>query len=769
MKKLSFYILIICIIGILPSLLQYGTFMIATDFATQEVPFILETKRMLSTGTPFWSWNHYLGDNFIGSYSFYTLTSPFVWINCLFPYKYILTGITFTLILKFLCLGWFSFLFFKKMDVSQDLSIIGALLYTFSSYTISNLFYYHFMEPMICFPIFLIAIEKYLKKENYNEVLLFGASFLTIFINFYFAPCTFIFAGLYVFCKILCKEDQITTKSFVKAIGLIIGGVLMSSVILLPTIFHLSGGERVGIHTDINTEGVLNIIERIRTLFIPKLLEEPNPLFATSAWNSNAANISIIGVLLSALYCLTHNNWLKWLVITSIILYITPLNGGFSLFTNPHYSRWAYALTFILVLSSIKYLDEGRNISKKQLFIYLFIATISLILSYTLGIIYLHKTHTTITTYDINNNYCIFFFFILNTCLLFLYYNKQSHKALQLCIIVFTCLYFPSRVFLKTDAYFKLSDGTGWDGYIKKYVLANLENRNNQDFEYRTDFVTRKGHIYANLGMLTNTASISSSSSVFSNVIKPLLCTADSTKLASGNQFSPNKNIASFDALMSVKHIYIYNDSLQQSANRDNQKKLIKKTNTYSLYDNPHFIPFGFSYDHYITTAQLDSIIKENGTEDIPLQMLANVVIEETQIPCIKDILIPGKANSLLKLDSLVEQRRQNTCSAIKGNTCGFNAEVFSPQKKLFFFSVPADPGFTVKIDGVKTSLIPVNLGLSGIIVEKGFHHIVFDYCPRGLKIGLLISLASLLLLIVLIIKTNKREREKLQNQETNY
>ena len=167
MRKLSFLILLIVLVGILPSLLQYGCFMVAKDFSTQQVPFIIETKRMSSSGIPFWSWNSYIGANFVGSYSFYTLTSPFVWFVCLFPYEYILLGITMALFLKMLSAGSFTYLYLRKMGISESVSIIGGLLYAFSSFAISNIGYYHFMEPMIAFPLFLCAIESFLRKEKY--------------------------------------------------------------------------------------------------------------------------------------------------------------------------------------------------------------------------------------------------------------------------------------------------------------------------------------------------------------------------------------------------------------------------------------------------------------------------------------------------------------------------------------------------------------------------------------------------------------------------
>jgi uncharacterized membrane protein YfhO len=85
------------------------------------------------------------------------------------------------------------------MSVSTESSIIGSLMYTFSSYAVSNLFYYHFLEPMIVFPLLLMAIERFLRREPYGGVCLTLASFLVFFINFYFAACSMFAAFIYTF------------------------------------------------------------------------------------------------------------------------------------------------------------------------------------------------------------------------------------------------------------------------------------------------------------------------------------------------------------------------------------------------------------------------------------------------------------------------------------------------------------------------------------------------------------------------------------------
>ena len=144
MKRYIILIIITVIVGALPLFIQYGDYVLMDDYFRQEIPFIMETKKMLSSGIPFWSWNTFFGDNFIGGYGFYTLTSPFVWLNCLFPNSWLLKTLFLTLILKYICAFLSARLYLRKMAVTDGASSIGGLLYAFSSYAISNSFYFHF-------------------------------------------------------------------------------------------------------------------------------------------------------------------------------------------------------------------------------------------------------------------------------------------------------------------------------------------------------------------------------------------------------------------------------------------------------------------------------------------------------------------------------------------------------------------------------------------------------------------------------------------------
>lgn len=243
MKKSIFFISITIIIGSLPLFVQYGDYVLMDDFFSQEIPFIMETKRMLASGTPFWTWNTFFGDNFIAGYSFYTLMSPFVWLNCLVPYDWMLKSLFLTLILKYICTFLTARSYLCKMEVSKENAAIGGLMYAFSSYAISNSYYYHFFEPMIVFPLLLVAIERFLGNEKYAKTTLMLAAFLTVFINYYFAVCSFVAAAIYVLCRVLFSGKFKTYLHRVPlGFFLMTMGVLLDSIILIPSALHIVGG-----------------------------------------------------------------------------------------------------------------------------------------------------------------------------------------------------------------------------------------------------------------------------------------------------------------------------------------------------------------------------------------------------------------------------------------------------------------------------------------------------------------------------------------------
>ena len=757
MKKLCILILLISLVGILPSLLQNGCFVLATDMAAQQLPFIIETKRMLSSGCPWWTWNHVFGDNFIASYSFYTITSPFVWINCLFPDKWMLYGITFTLLLKMLCTGLAAYAFLKKMSISSESSIIGALMYAFSSFAISNLFYYHFLEPMMVFPLLLIAIERFLRRERHGGVCLVLATFLVFFINYYFAVCSMIAALIYFLCRMCSADIHATTGRAIYGLALVTVGLMLSAFILLPTVMHLQGNPRQSVESSNLMSLVMCSIERLYTLFEPKLIEGSNTAFLFNPYCSNAANVPVVGLMLAGLYAWRRRGWLGALIVVSAALYMTPLNEVFSLFTDPGYTRWAYALTLFVILGSMKFVDEKQPIKMQHFWIYTAVCCLAVLLSYGVPMIYRYMHYGVLFDPSaITINLIIQAVFLFQMYLLLAYVRRNTPAMLLRCVVLMSLVYFPVRVMMNTDFMNKSLYPTGWHGSVKQYLLDNQLPNHNGDFEWRTDFIA----FYPNVSMLKNRPAIATFNSI-QNPRAAQLLIAIGSKMGN-HTIKAAKNVVTFDALMSVKEIVEYDhyrrmmDSLSSDkpwteTSREPCLENKRSGDGYTIYDNKYFIPMGFTYDSFICQSEIDSLMANDPSADIPLQMLANLLIPDSLAHVASATMERGTLSRATSLDSIVAERRKNTCNRFTGNTRGFTASVSMPKRNLLFFSVLSDKGFTAFIDSRPATIYPVNLGLSAIMVDEGDHQIEFRYTPPGWRQGLLLTLIGLVLTLIVL------------------
>lgn len=744
MKKLIIYIIVTLSLGLIPAWLQYGGFNLVGDFLTQQIPFIIETKRMLSSGAPFWSWNTYFGDNFLADYSFYTLTSPFVWINCLFPIEYLYQSITLTLFLKVIVLGILSRYYLLKIGISSINSNIGALLFVFCSYNITNIFYYHFFEPEISFVFLLIAIEKYISKEKYAAVLLFFASFFVLFTNFYFAPCSLITATIYFFIRQLEKKKDYGFKYFYLAIPIVCLGLLAASFVIIPTIVHLQGGERMGV----SFLSGYNPTERIYALLFPKFCDGKVPLIDSSPHTSTAGFIPIFGILPVILYGLKKKDSYLYTTIILILLYITPFNGIFSIFTNPDYARWVYTLSFFIIIITVKFLNDNEIFYKKKVYCYICICALFLFIRYLIPITKRIINKETLIRIDYTYLLFVFILFFLS-CHLLLFCCKHR-KYIIISIISLSVVSLAISFFFRSDLFYNRIDKQYekmgiYDIYIKNNTFPYQTKSNN----YRTDFLSRPYSIcYQNMGLLKNCPSVDSFHSIKNKNILSLYKTTENRLDVPKIKTNKDCNTTSFDCLMSVKEIIKYNDTFS-NIKLTVPCDLVEENKSYNRYLTKYYIPFGFTYDTFIYQEDIDKEIDSLPRKDIPSYMLQSIAIKEKDSQLLGKYLQKADITEVTNLDSIVDKRNQVTAYDMNWTTKGFDCYINMDRNNVVFFSVPSDSGFEAKVDGKKTHIFSVNCGLSGIIVPYGIHSIEFSYFTPGLIAGIIISFFSILLFLV--------------------
>ncbi len=203
-------------------------------------------RNMFKNGFPMISWNMGLGLDVIGQYSYYVLGDPFAYFTLLFPLKYLETVYNILVILRIYCVG-LAFIAYCKYTKKESINtIIGAIIYTFCGFILyAGIRHPYFTNAAILLPLNFIGIEKLL-KENKKTFFIF-IIFLSAISNYYFFYMITIINLLYG-CMKYVFEYNCGLKEFAKKIGTAIlcyiVGILMASIILLPTIYTFLNSAR---------------------------------------------------------------------------------------------------------------------------------------------------------------------------------------------------------------------------------------------------------------------------------------------------------------------------------------------------------------------------------------------------------------------------------------------------------------------------------------------------------------------------------------------
>ena len=138
--------LVACIIFIPAMIWDRGYFIFLGDFNSQQIPFYQVAHRAVRSGNMGWNWYTDLGVNFIGSYSFYLLGSPFFWLTVPLPEAWLPYCMGPLLILKFSCCSLTAYLWLRRNVKNREFAVLGGLLYAFSGFSIYNIFFNHFHD-----------------------------------------------------------------------------------------------------------------------------------------------------------------------------------------------------------------------------------------------------------------------------------------------------------------------------------------------------------------------------------------------------------------------------------------------------------------------------------------------------------------------------------------------------------------------------------------------------------------------------------------------
>lgn len=755
MKKVILLLLFLFTIGMLPLWVDFGNGLIYTDTILQSIPFITELKRCLSSGAPWWSWNTFFGDNFIAGYSFYHAASPLAWVTTLLPINLIPVGIILIAYINALGAGIFSFLYFKRMKFSENLAIIGALLYVLSPFYIVNLKYLNFGDSIMLFPLLLLTLENVISRRKHCYFWLATVATAITFVNFYFSYSSFLCGFMYLCFRVYGLKSKSNWWIILKSSGAVILGMLTASVILVPSVFQMVGCVRASIPSTFYIPGIKETIASLildaHRLLNPQLVDGFPEAFIATSYASTLGGIALFGFLPGTLYCIKKRNWLAGILLLMLVIYFTPLNGIFTGYTSRYYTRWLYGMNMMLILSTLYFLKERYRISYRALTIYIILAIGVLALT---AVIYFVPVFAATDKIIFNLGEKLeIILLIFNLAALTIYVVKKCDVKYAL-VLVSLCgtLNFVFAMFIYSHSlhcYGGYNENTtDEDGFFDLYYSDNkLLEYNRDDFKFRSDFISKNN----NLSLLTNRPSIKNFHSVFNKNVVEFRALCDTAITSPTSHFRRHRESAG--ALLSVKEIYDYGS--ESPVNTPYRYGLILKdeNDQFKTYDYQYYIPIGFAYETYIDIDSIRNFISQKSNFDIPLLLLDNLAIDKEDIPSLTPYLTEGHINTSITLDSVVQQRSAHVCSNFRGTTKGFTSETAFDKNRVVFFSVPCDDGFSAFIDGNPTKIYKVNFGFSAIAVPVGKHVIEFRYFTPGLILGCILTVVGIIAMSILWFK----------------
>ncbi len=737
-----------------------GRFLFYGDFNVQQVPFYRLAHDAIRSGS--WGWNYQtdLGVNFIGSYSFYLLGSPFFWLTLPFPSEWVqfLMGPLF--ILKFSCATLTGFIYLRRYTKTEDSALIGAVLYAFSGFSIYNIFFNHFHEAIIFFPLLLAALDEYMETRRRGLFAL--AVFACCFVNYYFFVGQVTFTLIYFFLRLICGSWRISLRDFLLLALEAVLGVGLACVLLVPSVLAVTQNTRInnlinGWNAVIynKNQRYLHILECF--FFPPDLPARPNfTPDSESKWASLGAWLplfSMTGVI--GWLQLRRKHWLKKLLWILFAMALVPfLNSAFQMLNSAYYARWYYMLTLMMSLATILALEERRVNWKRSI---TWTLAITLAIAAVIGL--MPKAETVegekVWSFGLEQYPTRFWGYvaIAAVSLAALVYvfsfcranRKRFFRGLKISLSLISVFYAIFFIALgKTQ-----SDYT-YD-HIIPYALNGGKNVDLPDLqESRSDFYESLD----NSAMFWQIPSIQAFHSIVPGSVMEFYESIGVTRDVASR---PDTTHYALRGLTSVHWLFDNDHDGKHFAGEDSSNPAMPgwayygNANGFDIWENQYYVPMGFSYDYYITRSEYNAMSEA----DRERAMLRAVVLEDADVQQYARYLqfLPIKERQFTQEGYLqdCQDRAATSCSSFAYTNTGFLAEVNSDKEQLLFFSVPYEPGWSASVNGEPVdSIIRTNVGFMAVIIPQGEKVVVeFTYHTPGLLAGILISAASLALLIV--------------------
>ena len=774
---------VIMMLSFLPRMIANGgIFTYYGDFNSQQIMFYQHSHDAVQAGNLGWDWGTDLGSSFIGSYAFYLLGSPFFWITTIFPSSFVPYMIPWLLALKTALASVFAYAYIRRFADDPSACFIGGLLYGCSGFQMYNVFFNHFHDATAFFPLLLLGFERLVCDNKKGGFALATAICALVSYFFFIGECVFLV--IYFFLRCTDKKGfPITFKKFGWLIFEAVLGVAMAAVLFLPACMDIIANPRLverlyGMDMVVYDESV-RIPRIFQAFFMLNDMPARINIFTSdrARWASMAGYLpmfSVAGVI--AFMRTRKKHWLTRAVFVFMIMACVPiLNSSFVLFNASYYARWYYMPILLMCVMTAKVINENRDDLRKGFWPVLVVCLVFL------GVGLLPKEENGKLVFGKMAKYPEFYYIqafvtlIMLAMLAFLiYFVANRHivdglSKLKLSFKRVACIMtaIAAGLCMCSGVIYGSTQTSDPMDYINRGVKGK-ENINMSVFDANSGYQNPDNTFYRidtspdvdNWCMFWGLSSMRCFHSVVSTSIMDFYTTLGQTRDVASRM---ETSLYPLRGLLSVKYYFdqheLKSGESPESAGNLVGFKYVGKQNGFRIYENEYFIPMGYAFDSYCKKEDLAAKSDVN-----KMQALTKALVVDTDTAVkYKDYLkyhyfLPSDLTASAYMTNC-NDRRAECCDKFEYSTNGFDASITLKAKRMVFFSVPYDDGWSAQVNGQDVDIAKVDFGFMAVPCEAGENSIHFTYKTKYLDIGLVLTGSGFVVWTGYVVYFKRRER----------
>lgn len=790
-----------------------GKLFLFEDFGSDSVRVSLPTYIYLfdwfRNGMPLWSDKMGIGTSVFSHNEI--IFDPFTYILFLLGKANIIYMFVYMVVAKIILAGAFFWAFlgkYSKYKLSSYAKIIGALTYAFGGYMIVTGQNYVFATMYVYLPLILLGFEIWLQSKKKWPLILMLT--LTALYFFYFFYMTAIFLGVYAIFRYFTIYEY-NQKHFQKYLftlalyGIVAVGI--SAFYWLPSVFLTLGNIRIASSTQsldtlltFNPSNVLTILARL--LGYDALGGPMNYVGQDADYFQLATYAGIITALFvpQIFWQLSKKEkkpYIFFCITLAIFLFVPFFSYVLNGFSILNY-RWIYFLFFVLSLflaMAVNFIYEKKKINFKLLILTAsFLVLVSIIaMIYPVPIkgnnilstvdLYMHSS---IAQRYLLNNFRVFLkdyiFIALYLTLTFLFFKTGYKKLIMAGILALVCIelvWFPmlfinNRLTTSPDpvknhlGYFDYTNNVvsylntfdssiyrldkSYDSVKSEYGIVSSDNEAMaQNYRGLKNYVSNNQpnyiHFLQHAGIFVRYPN--------PNFPPPKGVRPEDLKDSNLNYINGVGDRYLLQTFLGVKY-YLTNKYFD--GRLPAYFHYVKTVDGIFIYVNDYYLPLGMTFGNFITSDEFAKL--NNSSKDLAL--LSFVVIDDPKE--LGNIISRSDASKLSEISpenigNIIGDRRRDSLKLISYKEDSLKGIISIVGNKILVLTIPYDKGWTAYVDGSKTTILKIDNGLIGIKLSPGKHIVELKYFPSGMTAGILISLVTLLLLLI-IAKFKKKISE---------